>query len=155
MNILEIIRLLVTVYVGQHEVYVKHWREPPGFEARAQALEHAVVVAGDTFDLPPKLLLALAYTESGLNGNARGWRGVGMMQLNPRGRHGRYYVHSCPEGGTVCDTWNVMLGAQMLREAVDACGSVREGLGFYRSGRCVETSKTRYVLELWLWMEGR
>lgn len=156
MTLIDIILTLTVVFVGETRVvHVRHMRSSPGPEARAQALAHAFEVAGDTYGLSPRLLAALAFAETGYNGALVSSKGaVGVMQLHPRGEAGRAYLRACREPSPACDAWSVVLGAEVLRGCLDACGESELAIGCYRTGWCGENGRTQYVMNLWKWMEG-
>ena len=148
-----IILYLLTVFVGAEPVYIAHARGQA--DELATTLGDAFERAGKSYGLPPRLILALAYSETGLNGKMVGKVGeLGVMQVHPRSAAGAVYARSCSSHTLECDAWNVHLGAQMLSECFARCGTLGMAVGCYKSGRCVQGPAAGRVLSMWRWSEG-
>jgi hypothetical protein len=149
-------RLTIWVSPSGNVVYARHCRDAPGgCEARIGALTALLEEAAERHGLDPWLLAALAVRESMLNPAAVGARGeAGIVQLHPRGAgHDVRYVRdadyrkACQREIDACQGPVVERGAQHLAEAIASCGSERDGLGKYASGRCGAAGT--YVERLW------
>lgn len=128
---------------------VQHARHyPGGVDAKAAALAEHIDQAAQIYDLDPYLLVALAYSESGLDGTRVGPLGeVSLMQLLPHSRAGREYTHA--KGNQAeRDGLAVFLGAEALHQGVMVCGNELSALAWYKSGRCLPGPKARFVLAL-------
>jgi len=155
-----IILYMWTVYVGAQPVYIQHARTNP--EERAYVLQEAFTNAGEHPDFPQYvharyLLLALAWTESGLDGSRVGDVGeLGIMQLHPRSAAGRKYAKRCPVPSRSCDALSIALGTSELAKGYKACGyDWGQAIGYYKSGRCIEGPRARDVMVLWDWLVRR
>lgn len=149
-------RLTIWVSRDGAVVYARHCRDAPGgCEARIATLSALLEEAAARNGIDPWLLAALAVRESMLNPAAIGARGeAGIVQLHPRGAgHDMRYVQDadyreeCQSRVDACQGPVVERGAQHLAEAIQSCGSEREGLGKYASGRC--GAAQTYVDRLW------
>lgn len=114
-------------------------RDAPGFGPDARhRVAHALVDAGERFDVDPLLLLALIDVESDYDPDARGRRGGrGLMQLRPvtaldvAERHGI----AGPEDVDLRDpAVNVRLGTAYLAELREQFGDWTLALAAYNSG---------------------
>lgn len=123
-------------------------RYPGGVEARAAELAEHFDQAAQTYQLDARLLVALAHSESGLDGTRVGAMGeLGLMQLMPNTPAGRAYA-AVRGPQTVRDGVAILLGAEALRHGLTVCGSEAEAVGWYKSGRCIAGPKVHYVLAL-------
>ena len=101
--------------------------------------------------LDPFLLGALAFHESGLNPAAVGPLGTaGLIQLHPRGvgRDERFvqdeaFRNECLDRVDACQGPVLEKGAAAIATSITACGSLRQALGRYGTGRC--TGRGRYI----------
>lgn len=134
-------------------VYAPHFRTHKlGAEGYAAQLAHAFEGAADAHGVPAALLAALAFCESAFNARAVAGDRVGsfgVLQLNPRGARARSVLRACARDAAHCVEHQADAGAEMLRDALDACGGNESlALGFYRTGRCVEHKGSARVLAL-------
>jgi hypothetical protein len=95
-----------------------------------------MVEAGKSFNLPPKLVLAFAMHESGLNPratnpNTNGTTDYGLMQLNST-HFGEF--HTTGEEMLVNVEKNVCLGAKVLADCVQRYGISYNGVNCYNKG---------------------
>lgn len=126
-----------------------------GAREKASTLAEHVDQAAKAYDIDPLLLVALAHSETGLDGTRVGELGeVGLMQFMPHSRAGRAYARaqgSQPERDGVA----IILGAEALREGLRACGSEAAAIGHYKSGRCQVGPRARAVIALRNRLGGR
>ncbi len=119
-----------------------------GADRKADALAENVEQAALTYEIDPLLLVALAYSESGLDGERIGVLGeVSMMQFLPHTAAGREYARlrgSQAERDGVA----ILLGAEALRHGMQVCGSEAAAIGWYKSGRCTVGPRARAVIAL-------
>lgn len=149
-----IILYMWTVYVGHQPVYIQHARTNP--EQRAYVLEEAFTNAAVRVKVPKYLLLALAWTETALDGSRVGDAGeMGVMQLHPRTAAGRAYARSCPVPSRRCDALSIELGAEALAKGYDACGTWKQAIGYYKSGKCLEGPQAARTMAIWDWTWNR
>lgn len=103
-------------------------------EYRAAVVD-AAIAAGDLYDLPPPLLLSMAYYESSYKVTAVGARGeIGLLQTGDQART----VCACDDLQT--PDGQIMCGACWLRRAHDACGTLEGALTMYAVGECSSSS---------------
>jgi hypothetical protein len=117
----------------------------------AERLAEQITTAATHRHLDPWLVAAVAFAESGFDGQRIGDVGeLGVMQLHPRTPAGRAYAALCgprrPQAE--CDRVAFELGATVLARALAACPSAHAALGLYRSGQCVEGPAGLRVLDL-------
>lgn len=123
--------------------HIWHCRNAPsGCRARVEAFAHLFVNAGKQTGVSPWLLAAMAMKESGLNPLAEGKGGErGILQIHPRRKEASGLAifkdgKRCKKDPDPCQEEVVMLAAQILRDAIERCGSTAGGLRAYNSGRC-------------------
>lgn len=92
----------------------------------------SAVAAGQRHDLPPSLLLSMAFFESSYRSTAIGTRGeLGLLQVGEQARR----VCLCPDIQTDIQT-QIDCGACWLARARRACGNLRGALTMYAVGKC-------------------
>jgi len=154
-----LVLLTVSYGPGLRPVYAPHLRRHElGAERRAEQLASQLRRAASLAGVELALLTALAVHESALDHGRRSSAGaVGALQLLPASPWGRGFRHACKtgprsheKGSRSHEEWlNVLWGAYALRDGIRACrGHTGLGLGFYRSGKCVEGPRARNTLEL-------
>ena len=137
---------LLTLPCGQHVAHAR--RYDGGAHAYAAMLAEHTAQAAQTYEVDPLLLVALADSESGLDGTRVGELGeVGLLQFMPRGAPGRAY-RLARGSQAERDGLALLLGAEALRHGLRACGSEARAVGWFKSGRCVAGPKARWVLAL-------
>ena len=112
--------------------FVQRFRYPLRYEQIVRA--HA-----RNYDLDPKLLAAVIYTESKFNANARSGAGaIGLMQLLPDTARG-IAVRTGGDSFVVDDLYtpeiNVRYGAWYLRHLLDRYGDEETALAAYHAGQ--------------------
>jgi hypothetical protein len=137
---------LLTLPCGDPIAWARH--RPGGAKAYAAELEQHVTQAARTYDEDPFLVLAVAHSESGLDGTRVGPMGeVGLMQLMPHSQRGRAYLDAQgPQ--SVRDGVALLLGAEALHQGRLVCGNEAAAVGWYKSGRCIVGPKVRAVIAL-------
>lgn len=144
MTLFAILMQVVTLGSGHP---VKHCRRAPyGCKARIQEFTKYFEEAGQAYQIPSKLLGAIASHESGLNPSAVSTiKAYSIMQLNPRRYWGpRVRKVPCRRLGA-CQRPAVMAGAKWYRLGIDICGDKRKALGWYSSGKCGVNGYARRV----------
>ncbi len=141
---------------GRRRVYVRHCREG-GVDCmtRIAAMARIIVDSARIHRVDPFLVAAMALRESGLNPFAEGGIGErGLIQLHPRGvgNDVRFvqndtYRTRCAQRADACQAEVLDVGARLLANSIQRCGSVEDGLGAYNSGHCQTTSYSARVLE--------
>ena len=95
--------------------------------------------------LDPTLILAVIGVESNFNPFAKGATGAnGLMQVLPD-THAEQFE---PYGGPMAvfdPKTNLRIGVKILKECIDATGSIREGLRLYKAGDESVSSEAEYV----------
>ena len=119
-------------------------------EYRARLVE-AFESAGKRFNIPPNLLIAMAYRETVFRPEGEGSRNeLGILQT---GKQARFVCRKhcknidTPEGGAMC-------GACWLDRGRNRCKDLVGGLYAYVSGRCFSNHKnvlSAVQNRLWLW----
>jgi len=146
MGLMSAILSLLLLPCGEPVAHAR--RHPGGVEARAAELAEHFDQAARTYDEDPYLLLALANSESGLDGTRLGAMGeVSLMQLMPNTPAGRAYA-AVRGPQSVRDGVAVLLGAEVLHQGMLVCGNETAAIGWYKSGRCVAGPKARWVVAL-------
>ena len=119
-----------------------------------------IVEAAERQDLDPHLLAALIWWESGGDQEAYSSSGaVGLMQVMPRDGLASSFEcgedkYSCFAGRPTIEelkipSFNISYGSNLLREKIEAGGSIREGLrlygprdvGYYYADRIIELTE--------------
>lgn len=116
-------------------------RHPLAGDAEAITdLAGEIVEAGDEYHVHPEVLTVWAFYESSFRKHAVGELGeIGYMQT-----HGKT-AKMCEKAGI--DRDSIKCGAYIMRQGFDICGSLRRGLNWYASGKCVSTKRTADIVE--------
>lgn len=106
------------------------------------SVRKAAIAAGNAYNLPPLLLLSMAYRESVLTLDRVGTRKeIGLMQVGKGGQH--FCKKVCGKNKTPDE--QMMCGACWLDEGLSMCkGDLIKGLKAYAGGKC-NSQKTRVV----------
>lgn len=138
-------------------VHVSHCRATPRGGCRARISRFASLIANVARDhgIDAFVLAAMAVRESGLDPFARGAAGeYGLIQLHPRGVGRRVdFVRSerfrtrCRQTPGACQREVLQVGARLLRDSRERCGSLPSALTAYNRGECGESDYSRRVLE--------
>lgn len=141
---------------SRRRVHVLHCRRArSGCRARIVALARLIVAAGQTHNVDPFLLAAMALRESGLNPFAEGGIGErGIVQLHPRGVGARVrfvqnegYRQRCARDASACQEEVLDVGARLVADSVESCGTILDALGMYNSGACHTTPYGEGVMQ--------
>lgn len=131
--------------------YVAHCRNAPeGCENRVRQLVAAAEWAAISNGVELKLLLAVGAHESGMNPDAIGptHGELGVYQVHPRGA-GRRAARMCKADTSLtlreCRAYSA---AQELSRGLSTCASLREALGYYNTGHCVDIRYADRVLAI-------
>ncbi len=131
---------------GEFVAHARHYAG--GADRKASVLAEHAEQAGLAYGLNPFLLIAHGKLESSLDGTKIGKLGeVSLMQFMPNTRSGREYTRF---RGTQeeRDGLAMLLGAELLRQGLDECGSEAAAIGWYKSGHCIVGPKARATLAL-------
>lgn len=133
---IEAILVLLTLGSGH---YVAHCRNAPeGCRARVTQYVHWAEEAAAIHRIDPKLMLAVAIRESGMDPAALGALGErGVYQLHPRGAAPRA-ERMCKESSRPLGWCQTYIAAQVLSRGLRTCdGSLDQALSYYNSGHCL------------------
>lgn len=144
------LRFRVTIHVNPRTGFMLpayHCRRAKeGCDARLLEFARYLTEAGQTFEVDPWLLAAMAYRESSLNPFAVGGYGeAGILQLHPKSRTSKgvrfvrdtRYRSRCKRTLGACQREVVERAAQMLKSSLEKCdGDLERALGMYNTGRC-------------------
>lgn len=147
MTLVAAILSLLMLPCGQPVAHARHYAG--GADRKALVLAEHADQAGQTYDFDPFLLIAHAKLESSLDGTKVGKLGeVSLMQFMPGTRAYREYVRF--EGTQEeRDGLAMLLGAELLREGLDKCGSEAGAIVWYKTGKkCVAGPRALATLEL-------
>lgn len=98
-------------------------------------IAHAVYRFSGEYGLKPELVLSVMANESSFNLMARSHKNcVGLMQINPVAHADKLEKYGISIAELYHIDNNVMLGCEILREKIDAFGSVGRGLYHYVGG---------------------
>lgn len=130
--------------------YIAHCRNAPeGCQNRVTEYVAWAVDAAQAHDLDPRLILAVAIRESGMDPAATGSHGEhGVYQLHPRGAGARA-LRMCRAGAYPLGYCRTYVAAQELSRGLSTCdGSLEQALGYYNSGKCISGRYARKVLAI-------
>jgi hypothetical protein len=152
MSITAAILALSTIFVGAHgPVHSKALREHAlGAVERAEQLAAYVHAAARDAGVDAALLTVLLYLESSFRAHAvhpeTGAYGLGA--LHPRSVWARALQGGCARSPSTCEQMSVVWSARALARGIQGCGGELEGVGWYRSGRCVAGPRARFAMRL-------
>ena len=127
---------------------------------RLKSFAAAAVSAGDRHGVPPSLLLATAWNESGFGPSKVGKAGeLSAWQIMSRYRNKKYsefgrsryatdaaYRERCHKKAHACQAIPAMLAAKRLRKGLKKCGTWEGAARRYQSGQCKRKGRaTRYA----------
>ena len=132
---IEAVLALLTLGSGH---YVAHCRNAPeGCRARVTEYVHWAEEAAESHDIDPKVMMAIAVKESGVNPNALGKIGeLGVYQLHPKGAGARA-ARMCKLGKYPLGWCRSYVAAQVLSQGLQTCGSLDKAIGYYNTGKCL------------------
>jgi hypothetical protein len=152
MNVALAILLLSTIWVGAlGPVYNKALRlHALGAERRAEQLAGYVHAGARDTGVDEGLLTVLLYLESGFRAEAVNARvgAFGLGALHPRSRWARGLHEGCARSPSTCEQLSVVWSARALARGIRDCGGEVEGVGWYRSGRCIAGPRSRLAMRL-------
>lgn len=131
---------------------IKSFRtHPRGAEGHALELAAGFDEAARDNDVDVWTLAALAQTESAFDGKRIGRVGESsIMQLHPRYAPAIFYKSARRRGYTQddLDRLAMNLGADVLRQGFETCGSWRQAVSWYKSGNCLNGPASRKVFAM-------
>jgi hypothetical protein len=152
MNVARAILLLSTIWVGAlGPVYSKALRlHALGPEQRAEQLARYVHAGARDTGVDAGLLTVLLYLESGFRAEAVNARvgAFGLGALHPHSRWARELGEGCALSPSTCEQMSVVWSARALARGIRDCGGEVEGIGWYRSGRCIAGPRSRFAVRL-------
>lgn len=149
---------LATIAIGPHgPVFHRNVRELGG-AAHLVRMEEAILLAAEAVDMPPHVLAAVVFAESGFDGRVRSRRGAaGLMQLLPGTPHHDEWRRVCRLSPEDCAAANLLIGARLLKYNWRVCGAGwSAAIARYRGLGCVpRKQEVRVAATARAWMTER
>lgn len=144
----EVILKKLTVWKtrSNKRVYAKHCRDAyNGCELRIEAFSYMVDEYSEVYNVDLWLSAAIVWHESRYDPFAVSRVGAaGIYQLHPKSRwakgikfiHDKQYRYNCRKEVGNCQQPIVENALKLLNQCFEKCGSVKDGLGMYNTGKC-------------------